>query len=142
MKNTLTIKQIAPCGMDCGLCLAQHRTKNICTGCYAEGAQKSPYCIRCPIKYCELLKSSGSKYCFGCTQFPCARVKHLDKRYRTKYGMSMIENLNNIKQNGIRKFVENERLKWRCDNCGNVVCVHRPNCLVCGEPVKTNPIYR
>ena len=37
------------------------------------------------------------RYCYECDGFPCARVKRLDKRYRTKYEMSMIENLEYIR---------------------------------------------
>ena len=31
--------------------------------------------------------------------------------------MSMIENLENIKELGIRKFVRNERVRWTCPKC-------------------------
>jgi hypothetical protein len=37
------------------------------------------------------------RYCYECDEFPCARVKRLDKRYRTKYEMGMIENLEYIR---------------------------------------------
>ncbi len=50
-----------------------------------------------------------AKYCFCCDSFPCVRLNHLDKRYRTKYGMSMIDNLENIRKFGIRHFIRNEK---------------------------------
>ena len=128
----ITSSQIAPCGMNCALCLAQHRPKNNCTGCTSAGARKPPHCITCAIKNCEMLKNTGSRFCFACGSFPCARIRNLDKRYRTKYGMSMIENLNNIKLTGIRKFIRDEKDKWACKVCGSTICVHRSNCLVCG----------
>lgn len=34
-----------------------------------------------------------------------ARLKQLDKRYRTNYNMSMIENLNNIQKLGLKGFL-------------------------------------
>lgn len=46
--------------------------------------------------------------------------------------MSMIENLSTIKEIGIRKFVKLENHEWICSNCGNILCVHKANCLVCG----------
>jgi hypothetical protein len=46
----------------------------------------------------------------------------LDKRYRTKYGMSMIENLEFIDKKGIRKFLKNEEGKWT--RKGKTLCVH------------------
>lgn len=46
--------------------------------------------------------------------------------------MSMIENLENIQESGIRKFIKNEKVRWKCKKCGNVLCVHRNFCLKCG----------
>lgn len=88
--------------MDCGLCLGYHRIKNKCAGCNSTSVSKARHCINCSIKNCEQLKKTKTKYCFNCEKYPCTRLKNLDKRYRTKYGMSMIENLNSIKQFGVR----------------------------------------
>jgi hypothetical protein len=60
-------------------------------------------------------------------------LKHLDKRYRTKYEMSMIENLGNIKNFGIRKFLKNEDVRWTCSQCGGTICVHKKYCIDCGK---------
>lgn len=62
------------------------------------------------IKNCEKMAKSKVKYCFGCGSFTCDRLNNLDKRYRTKYGMSMIENLENIRKLGIRHFIRNEKI--------------------------------
>ncbi len=45
--------------------------------------------------------------------------------------MSMIENLGNIKNLGIRKFLINENIKWICTNCGGIICVHNGQCSSC-----------
>jgi hypothetical protein len=55
----------------------------------------------------------------------------LDKRYRMKYGMSMIENLRNIEADGLASFVEREKSKWTCCGCGAMICVHEAFCLGC-----------
>ena len=68
-----------------------------------------------------------------CSSYPCTRLKNLDKRYRTRYGMSMIENLNMIHTAGIHKIIRNERLKWSCKECGDMLSVHRPACPGCGN---------
>ena len=47
--------------------------------------------------------------------------------------MSMLENLQFIREQGIRKFVANEQIRWTCKKCHEVVCVHRPACLNCGK---------
>jgi len=71
------------------------------------------------------------EYCFNCGSFPCATLNHLDKRYRTKYGMSVIDNLESIRKFGIRHFIRSEKEKWICPRCGEVVCVHKSQCVFC-----------
>lgn len=134
MRININIKSslIAPCGMNCGLCVGYHRDKNKCAGCRSTGLNKPNHCITCSIKNCEILSDSKSRYCFNCQKYPCIRIKNLDKRYRTKYGMSMIENLNTIKAVGIRQFTRLEKQKWTCSKCGNIIWVHRKTCMVCG----------
>jgi hypothetical protein len=45
--------------------------------------------------------------------------------------MSMIENLLFIKEKGLENFLESEQEKWKCENCGSGLSVHRDNCLNC-----------
>ncbi len=86
----------------------------------------------CKIKNCEKNVRGKFQYCFECDEFPCARLTHLDKRYKTKYGTSPIDNLRSIKEIGKIKFVENEDKKWICPECGTMICMHIPQCLTCG----------
>lgn len=123
---------IAPCGMNCRLCRAYMRDKNACPGCRGDDSHKPKFCVECRMKNCENLVKRTAKYCFTCAGYPCARLKHLDKRYRTKYGMSMIDNLEMIRNSGIRHFVGNEKERWTCPGCGEIICVHKPQCLSCG----------
>ncbi len=128
------IRMIAPCGMDCALCIGHLREKNRCPGCNdPRDAAKPPYCARCSIKTCAG-PARAHKFCLSCSQFPCRRLRQLDRRYRTKYGMSMVANLEFIREFGIRKFVAQEKVRWACPNCGNALCVHRNECLRCGHP--------
>jgi hypothetical protein len=130
-KTIIKSELIAPCGMDCGICMAYLREKKKCPGCNGSNENKSSSCIRCKIKNCVNIRKT--KFCFDCDKFPCDKLKHLDKRYRTKYGMSMIENLENIKKLGIRKFVREEKTRWVCPQCGGIICVHRGYCSNCGK---------
>lgn len=124
---------IAPCGMNCSICLAYLREKNKCPGCKGDNIGKPITRIRCKIKTCETFQKTNAKFCFECEKFPCDNLKHLDKRYRTKYSMSMIENLGNIKDYGIGKFLKNENTRWTCSECGYTVCVHKGCCFSCGK---------
>jgi ribosomal protein L37E len=63
-------------------------------------------------------------------------MKNLDKRYRTKYGMSMFENLAFIKEMGLEAFLKHEEERWKCPECGATFSVHRTVCVTCGHPRK------
>ncbi|MFA5166301.1 MAG: DUF3795 domain-containing protein [Candidatus Paceibacterota bacterium] len=127
MKSNL----IAPCGMNCALCMAYLREKNRCLGC---GDEAIGACQKCVIKNCDILKKNKRRFCSGkCEKYPCKRLKYLNKRYKTKYGMSMIDNLEFIKNNGIKVFLKKEEEKWTCKKCGGTICVHRGFCLNCGN---------
>lgn len=123
---------IAPCGMNCSICMAYLREKNKCNGCRAINTWNPKTRVNCRIKNCELLNSQSLEYCYQCTKFPCSLINHLDKRYRTKYHMSMIENLQNIKNNGISHFLQSEKEKWTCQ-CGGVINIHKGICSRCGK---------
>lgn len=127
-------RMIAPCGMDCALCIGHLRETNRCPGCNVRLDQaKPPHCVHCRIKECTE-QGHPNRFCGECPAFPCRRLRQLDLRYRTKYGMSMLANLETIRAFGIRKFVAQEKKKWACPTCGETLCVHRKECLRCGHP--------
>ena len=133
MKTPVTFDRslIAPCGMNCGTCIAYLRNKNKCPGCRTYSADKAISVRRCIIIKCVHLDKTTSKFCYECEKYPCKRLKQLDKRYRTKYKTSFIENLTIIKDKGIDKFLVFESKRRTCPNCGSVLSVHRDHCLVC-----------
>ncbi len=127
---------IAPCGMNCALCssylslkndLRREGFKSYCDGCRPRDKQ-------CAFlkKKCKPLQSGQVQYCYECADFPCSSLSHLDKRYRTLYRMSMIENLEFIRDKGIEQFMDKEEEKWRCPDCGETVCCHNGICFNCG----------
>jgi len=131
---TIETRLIAPCGMNCAICMAHQRTKNRCPGCHGDDTDKQVSCKQCSVTRCELRLATESGFCYECPKYPCRRLKDLDKRYRTKYGMSMLENLAFIREHGLSAFVEKETERWRCPKCGATICVHRRQCQNCGEP--------
>ena len=132
-KVTFDKSLIAPCGMNCGTCMAYLRSKKKCPGCRVSSEDKSISVKRCIVTGCIDLKNTNSKFCYECGKFPCARIKQLDKRYRTKYRTSFIENLTMIKEKGIDQFLEFESARRTCVNCGSVLSVHRQKCDICAE---------
>ncbi len=132
MESVHATSLIAACGMNCGICMAYLRDKNKCQGCRSFDKREPVSIVRCKIKNCAVIQKGEVTFCFECDSFPCKNVKHMDKRYRTKYGMSTIENLENIKRLGIRKFLANEKDRWACPECGGTICVHKQTCYRCG----------
>lgn len=110
---------IAPCGMNCGICRAHLRQNNPCHGCACAQQNRPKTRARCRLRLCNKRKG---KYCCSCAEFPCGRLKRLDDRYRARYGMSEIENLKYIRENGIKKFIEKEHKRWVSDK--GIFCVH------------------
>jgi hypothetical protein len=124
---------IAPCGMNCGLCIGHLRKRNPCSGCLAISDTNKPEgCRSCKVVNCEHLARTQSGFCYDCQKYPCQRLKTLDKRYTTKYGMSMFDNLDFIKTQGLEEFLKSEEKKWMCPKCSSGLSVHRDVCLECG----------
>jgi hypothetical protein len=127
---------VAPCGMNCAICASYLAGKydlkkqgiraGYCPGCRPRG--KNCAFMK---KACARLGEGLVKYCFECPDFPCRRLKALDKRYRTNYHMSMIENLNYIKKSGMEEFIKKQEEKWRCPSCGGMITCHGGLCYRC-----------
>ena len=123
---------VAPCGINCSICMAHLREKNKCPGCLVEGKTKVNHCANCFIRQCNI---RTGKYCFSCKKYPCLKLRKLDERYRLKYRLSEIENLEMIKKSGVRRFLKAEEKKWKCVKCGGILSCHKNFCLQCGKNV-------
>ena len=129
---------IAPCGINCRVCIGFLREKNKCPGCRLITADTSKYRLNCRIRNCEFPAQTSAGFCYDCTRFPCQRMKQLDKRYRTRYKTSLIGNLELIKEKGIEAFLMTEKKRWTCATCGGIVSIHRGHCMLCGKADKGN----
>jgi hypothetical protein len=128
---------VAPCGMNCGICssylASSHDIKNqgvrmpYCRGC--RPGNKSCAWLK---KRCRLRREGRVKSCYECPDFPCDPLKTLDKRYRERYRMSMLENLAFIKDHDIDAFLTKEEKKWQCPDCSGTICCHNGICFDCG----------
>lgn len=135
-KDSSPLDLIAPCGMNCGLCIAyQFGKKNLnkkgfhkscCPGCIPRGKG----CLHFADS-CSLLGEGKIRFCTECKDYPCKRLRALDKRYRTKYHLSMLENLDFLKSHGLDTFLQYEADRWACPSCGSMICCHNGLCLDC-----------
>jgi len=128
---------IAPCGMNCRICLGYF-------GYTTSGKKRKMKCIGCKPrdkscaflkKYCKKLSKKEVDYCYECPDFPCTHLKKIDKLYRERYNMSMIENLEYIRDKGIDNFLNQQEKKYKCPECGGVICVHNGICYSCGKQI-------
>lgn len=63
MENRMKRELVAPCGMNCRLCVAYVRKKNPCPGCRGADEGKPRHCVACAIKNCEIIGRSESGLC-------------------------------------------------------------------------------
>lgn len=105
MNQNQRAQLIAPCGMDCAVCssylaYSHHIPRkrgaiSHCAGCRA----RLKMCAYLK-GHCARLANEEVEFCFECSDYPCERLLHLDLRYRTKYGMSLLENLESVRKRG------------------------------------------
>ena len=135
--TNLNQELIAPCGMNCGICSSYLAYKNSlkgkgfpnCKGCRARNKKCAFLKKRCKDDL-KLLKGE-IQFCFECNCYPCDVLTGLDDRYRQRFDMSMIDNLNEIKNKGINYFIKNQYKKYKCPKCGNLISVHSKKCFNC-----------
>ena len=138
MENNLA----APCGIYCGMCrsyllkkkgmLEQRGYKQGCDGCRIR-FKKCAFIRRdCPV----LLKKEID-FCFECEKFPCQNLKKVDKTYRERWSLSLIENLKRNKEIGTEEWLKEQEKLYTCPECGGEICIHDTECFDCN--IKINP---
>jgi hypothetical protein len=136
MKMDKAIPEImlAPCGMNCHVCYVHLKNKKACMGCHGADESKPQHCRACKIKACAV----GHKvdFCFECPSFPCALVKRLDRSYRQRYQVSLIEGAMLHKSLGAKQYLLREREKWTCPDCGGVISLHDGVCSECAKEIQ------
>jgi hypothetical protein len=101
-KNLLA-ELVAPCGMNCTL----YKDYQAYINNKAKEKGKTNHCPGCPIrnKNCYIkrdrpkLRKKQINSCHQSPQMPCSNLEHIDRRYKERHNMSMVENLKQIKQN-------------------------------------------
>jgi hypothetical protein len=127
---------IAPCGMNCCVCKAylaysrgvpkQKGKVTHCAGCLPRGKN-------CFIKRgCKKFGGDRVRFCFECADMPCKNLDRIDRRYRERYGASLVGNLRMIEERGVEEFLRAQREKYECPECGDVVSIHDGKCYACG----------
>jgi len=66
-------EMIAPCGINCGTCLAFLRAKNRCDGCLSASSVKALHCQNCLIKNCEEHENASFHIVRRAASFPAKK---------------------------------------------------------------------
>lgn len=130
-EEKLNEMMFAPCGMNCLVCYKHCYHKKPCAGCLQSDDGKPEHCRKCKIKEC--MKDKALQYCFECSEYPCKRLEYLEKSYQTRYGASLQENSLFVKENGLAEFMEQEKQKYTCPECGGIISLHDLECSECGK---------
>ena len=141
-------EMVAPCGLDCSLCAQALKKENPCPGCNGGDEFKPEFCsTRCQIINCEHLPSLHGDYCDACSQYPCEHLKEREYRYMNQYPLpeSPTNNLKMIREKGMAYFLESQKEKWSCLDCGGIISVHTGLCSKChknyGRKTRENPAW-
>jgi hypothetical protein len=128
---------VAPCGMDCSHCSGylnreyglKGKKRVQCAGCRAR--DKNCAFLK---KRCDLLRKHQIDFCYECPTFPCAQLDKLEDRYRDRgYANSFIANNLRIKEIGPEAFLEEQKKRFACPECGGPISIHEPMCFKCGR---------
>jgi hypothetical protein len=136
MKDTNKIPDelIAPCGMNCAICskylsYINNLKRSQCIGCRPSNKSCDYLFAKCT--GVNDSQNKNSVFCYECNQYPCKQIKRMDDRYRKNYRMSVKDNLNQIKNQGISIFTQDQNNKYRCSKCGGLVSIHNRKCFNC-----------
>jgi len=124
----------APCGMNCKVCYRHCYHPKPCAGCLNSDLGKPEHCRKCTIKDC--IKSKALSYCFECSEYPCRRIRNLERSYNKRYQASLIENSRFVQAYGLTHFMEHQKKKYACPQCGGIISIHDRECSECQEKLK------
>jgi hypothetical protein len=135
------------CGLYCGACdvLQANKSGTIetlaqawgeepeqlrCRGCKSE--INAVYCKECGIKLCA--KNKEVEYCFQCDDYPCTRLVAFRNDDHAHHSI-VLRNLDHIGRHGLEQWLEEQRARWSCPNCGVGFTWYDKVCKGCGNGV-------
>lgn len=141
------LNKIAYCGLFCGTCKIFLATQNgtldklsketkipvellRCNGC--RSTEVSLFCRNCAMKKC--CSQKGLFTCADCEEFPCSVLKAFENDQH-QHHKGVVVLLNDLKQNGETKWIEIQKERWSCNNCGHPFSWYDKNCENCNEKV-------
>jgi len=114
-----------PCGLYCGACGATD-----CDGCQSDTIDE--YVAQCKFRQCS--RDKDVEFCCFCNEYPCTEL-HAFMNDQWPHHWTMEPNLEYIKKNGKKKWLELQKQKWSCNACGAEIEWYQRECS-CGYQVE------
>ena len=124
---------LAPCGVYCGACPSFGKS---CLGCASNDTNQSRRSKwGCKIRNC-CYEEKKFDFCIDCLEYPCKIVKaklfkaHIDDPMFT-YRFEIPGLFGQLKTMGLDKYMEFQRSRWTCENCGGTIKFYIYRCDKC-----------
>jgi len=148
------------CGLYCGACdtlmaneqgcaatLAREWKRTVaelqCHGC--KSSVNAVFCRNCEMRRCA--RAKRIEFCHQCPDFPCAGLVAF-RNDKHPYHSFVLKNLDDIRTTGPARWLEQQRQRWSCPNCGARCSWYDRKCVMCGAQLhncedeeKTLPSY-
>ncbi len=126
---------LAPCGVYCGACPSFGKS---CFGCASNDTNQSR-CSKwsCKIRNC-CYDAKKYDFCIDCLEYPCKIVKtklfkaHIDDP-RFNYRFEIPGLFGKFKTMGLDKYMEFQRSRWTCKDCGGTIKFYDYRCDKCNK---------
>ena len=68
------------------------------------------------------VKREGYWFCDQCPEYPCEACREGEERYQSQYALqeSPKGNLEFIREEGMERFLQRQRERWSCPDCGSL----------------------
>lgn len=121
------------CGLNCGACpvgIANElgrgdildgfagnwnieREKLECSGC--KGDVVAGFCVNCEMRLCA--REKGIEFCYQCSNYPCREITDF-RNDDAVHHSAVFSNLAKIREMGLDAWLESEKERWACPECG------------------------
>jgi hypothetical protein len=127
--------ELAPCGVFCGACPSFQKS---CFGCSSANAdQRRTSWMSCKIRQC-CYEQRGNQFCADCAEFPCKLIDHKliqshPNNSKYTYRHEIPENVSKFRSLGLDNYLNYQKQKWSCPDCGGRVTFYDYQCQQCGK---------
>ena len=144
------VRNDAYCGLYCGACeIVNAQTEQDkarvakmwgstieqvnCLGCKTDSL--FIHCGNCKIRNCA--RQKGVEFCIECDEYPCAIYEEgkgiIEQLPHLK---ATVVNQKYIKANGLEKWLDAQKTKWACPECGKRFAWYTQECRKCGQDLR------